>query len=427
MDLAKAKLRWLKESTLARNTGWMLLGQGLSLCFQAIYFVLLARLLGSAQFGVYAGALALVSLFAQYSSAGSDTVLLRYVSVDRERFPRYWGNVLISVCGFSLVVALLLQLLGRFILPAASASLLFPTAISLCLCTQLSLSAGRAFQAFQQLRFTAAINLFINLLRAMTAAGMLAFLHHATAREWILGSMLVSAAGGMVSVVVVSVKIGPPQFHIGLLGKHLREGLQYSFSTSTASVYNDVDKTMLSHYGMNVANGIYSMAYRAVEIASIPIFSLRDAALPEFFVRGRRGIGSAYAYGRSLLGKAAWFGLLAAAAMFLLAPLIPSLLGRDFAQSASALRWLCMIPFFRSIHQMTGAALTGAGLQRYRTRNQCIAAAFNFALNLWLIPRYGWLGAAWASLLTDGGLGAMNLTTASRLSRTWVEESIVPA
>ena len=65
---------------------------------------------------------------------------------------------------------------------------------------------------------------------------------------------------------------------------------------------------------------------------------------------------------------------------------------------------------------MTGAALTGAGLQRYRTTTQCIAAGANFALNLWLIPLYGWLGAAWASLLTDGGLGIMNWAIASRLA-----------
>jgi O-antigen/teichoic acid export membrane protein len=58
---------------------------------------------------------------------------------------------------------------------------------------------------------------------------------------------------------------------------------------------------------------------------------------------------------------------------------------------------------------MTGSALTGAGVQRYRTAAQLVAAAFNFGLNLWLIPRHGWHGAAWASLMTDASLGAMNL------------------
>ena len=34
-----------------------------------------------------------------------------------------------------------------------------------------------------------------------------------------------------------------------------------------------------------------------------------------------------------------------------------------------------------------------------------IAAGANVALNLVLIPRYSWRGAAWASLATDGMLG----------------------
>jgi O-antigen/teichoic acid export membrane protein len=174
-----------------------------------------------------------------------------------------------------------------------------------------------------------------------------------------------------------------------------------------------------------VANGIYSMAYRVVEIATMPIFSLRDAAIPRFFVQGAKGIEHSYTLGRSLMTKTVWLGLAAAAGMFLLAPVFPYVVGHDFAQSVSALRWLCLIPFFRSIHQMTGSALTGAGLQRYRTTTQCIAAAANFGLNLWLIPRHGWLGAAWASLLTDGSLGVMNWVIAARLAGAAVKRSVV--
>jgi O-antigen/teichoic acid export membrane protein len=40
--------------------------------------------------------------------------------------------------------------------------------------------------------------------------------------------------------------------------------------------------------------------------------------------------------------------------------------------------------------------------------SQLIAAGLNFGLNVYLIPSYSWRGAAWASLLTDGSLGAMN-------------------
>jgi len=38
-------------------------------------------------------------------------------------------------------------------------------------------------------------------------------------------------------------------------------------------------------------------------------------------------------------------------------------------------------------------------------------------MNLYLIPHYSWVGAAWASLLTDGGLAAMNWTLLAWLKR----------
>ena len=60
------------------------------------------------------------------------------------------------------------------------------------------------------------------------------------------------------------------------------------------------------------------------------------------------------------------------------------------------------------LHLSAGDTLTGGGYQRYRTAAQLCAAGLNFGLNLWLIPAYSWHGAAWASLVTDGGLAAGN-------------------
>ncbi len=55
-----------------------------------------------------------------------------------------------------------------------------------------------------------------------------------------------------------------------------------------------------------------------------------------------------------------------------------------------------------------GDAIAGAGHQKYRLTSQSIAAGGNLLLNLYLVPRYSWHGAAWASLATDGALGVMN-------------------
>ncbi|HTZ88911.1 MAG TPA: oligosaccharide flippase family protein [Alloacidobacterium sp.] len=407
----------IRASAMARNAGWMLAGQGIGVVSQAIYFVVLARLLGAVEFGIFAGAYAFASLAAPYSSLGTGTLLLRYVSLDRSQSKAYWGNVVLvtSIVGGLLIFGI--HFLGLHLLNPSSAHLVALAAFANCLCAQLTLESGRVFQAFEKLRITAILNLLTNIVRALTALTMLLTLHHATAFQWMIATTAVSFAVAVVAVVAATSLCGPPRPRPRLFWKHGAEGLGYSFAVSTFSVYNDIDKTMLSHYGMNLANGIYTMAYRAIDIATLPVLSIRDAALPRFFQRGAAGLGSASELSYRLLKRALPLALAATAALFLAAPLIPRILGHGFLNSVEALRWLCLIPVFRSVHQMTGSSLTGAGLQNYRTGAQVVAAGLNFLLNLWLIPNYGWHGAAWSSLVTDGALGVMNWSLLQVLTR----------
>jgi O-antigen/teichoic acid export membrane protein len=111
---------------------------------------------------------------------------------------------------------------------------------------------------------------------------------------------------------------------------------------------------------------------------------------------------------RTLLKRTLVLGVIVVAGMFLFAPILPHLVGNSYRDAVSALRWLCLIPIFRCFNLSAGDALSGAGDQKFRLVCQATAAIGNGLLNLYLIPRYSWHGAAWASLLTDGSLGVMN-------------------
>jgi len=395
-------------SPLARNAGWLLMGQGTGLALQAVYFVVVARLLGVKEYGIFVGAFALTGLVAQYSALGTGTVLLRYVSGNRSLFAAYWGNVLVVTTGVSALLFVLIGLLGKYCVSPASASLLMLSAAANCLCAQLTVETARVFQAFEKMRLTALLNLLTNLMRMIAALAMLVVMHHASARQWAVAATVVSSLSAAVAIGTVTVHFGWPTLDQGLFHKHWAEGVEYAFATSSASIYNDLDKTMLSHYGMNAANGIYTMAYRVIDIATMPVISIRDAAMPRLFSHGRNGMAAASELSNRLLKRALLVGLFVTIVLFIASPLVPRILGRGFADSAEALRWLCLIPLFRSVHLMAGSALTGAGMQRLRTTSQLTAAIVNFLLNLWLIPEYGWHGAAWSSLATDGALSAMN-------------------
>jgi O-antigen/teichoic acid export membrane protein len=334
--------------------------------------------------------------------------MLRQVSRHKSEFPQYWGNVLITTLSVGFLVILALARFGKWVVGPASASIIVLVALGECTCARIAEGAGQAFQAFEQLKHTATLTALTNIARLVTAACMVLVLHRATVRQWATASLFVSCLSAAMALILVTTRLGWPKFDFRLLRERALEGLGFSLAASTTSVYNDIDKTMLSRYGMLAANGTYSMAYRVIDISCTPIRALQSAAFPRFCQMGRNGARGSIAFTGKLLGKTLPFGLLAAAVMFLTAPIIPHVVGPSFASSVSALQWLCLLPVFRSLHLGAGDTLTGAGYQRYRTAAQLGAAGLNFGLNLWLIPAYSWHGAAWSSLATDGGLAAGN-------------------
>jgi O-antigen/teichoic acid export membrane protein len=387
----------------------MTMGQGISVIMQAAYFAILARLLGVIDYGIFVGAFAFTNLVAQYSTLGSGTIFLRYVSGNRQAFAVYWGNVVLLTLVLGGLMVAVLTVTGHFILNPASASLVIFAAIANCICSQLSIETGRVFQTFERMKVTAILSMLTNLVRTLAAGAMLVVMHRASALEWALASTAVSILAAVTGVVWVTVTFGRPQFRPIMFPKHGLEGFGHAIAGSTSSIYNDLDKTMLSHYGMNHDNGIYTVAYRVIDISSLPIFSIRDAAMPRLFERGRiSGVAASADFAHRLLKRTVPIGIVVSVGTFLAAPLIPLVVGRGFGESVNALRWLALIPLFRSFHQMTGSAMTSSGYQRYRTGSQLGAALLNFVLNLFLIPSYGWHGAAWASLATDGSLCFVN-------------------
>jgi O-antigen/teichoic acid export membrane protein len=273
---------------------------------------------------------------------------------------------------------------------------------------QFNSCTGQVFQTFEKMKISATLILLSNVLRLIMAAIFLVTLKSALAWQWALASLSVSGIGAIIAFVTVTRHFGRPSFSIPLLFQRAGEGFVFAISGSTTAVYNDVDKVVLTHDGMIRANGLYSMAYRVVNIGTMPIMSIVAAAFPRFFREGAKGIIGTVPMAKVLLKRTVFLALAISAGMFLLAPIIPHLVGKSYLESVSALRWLCLIPFFRCFHLSAGDAIAGAGYQKYRLLSQSIAALGNLGLNIILIPKLGWLGAAWTSLGTDALLGVMN-------------------
>ncbi|KJH72559.1 oligosaccharide flippase family protein [Aliterella atlantica] len=407
MNFSKLKLplTYLKQNSLAKNTLWMLLAQGLRLVLQAGYFVIIARVLGPEQYGAFVGVTALISILAPFASLGSGNLLIKNVSRNKALFAEYWGNALWMIVVSGLGLFALVLLIAPATLPKT-----IPLALIVLVClTDLIFArildvAGQAFQAVLWLSKTAQLNILPQVTRIIAALALVSLFAHPQAKTWTFLYLISTAVSALIAVFLVHRSLGYPKLALWRIKPEIAEGFYFSIGLSAQTVYNDIDKTMLARLATLSATGIYASAYRLIDVAFVPVRSLLAAAYTKFFQHGASGITGTMSFAKRLLPLAALYGVGVGIALFCLAPVVPYILGSEYQDAIAALRWLAPLPLLKSLHYFAADTLTGAGFQGIRSAMQAIVAIFNVSLNLWLIPTYSWQGAAWASLASDGFL-----------------------
>jgi O-antigen/teichoic acid export membrane protein len=416
------------KNGLVRNTTWMILGQGLRLVIQALYFVEIARSLGAANYGAFIGVVALVGIAYPFGALGSGNLLVKNVARDRSLYPTYLGRALAITTVTSSILLVVVLLLSHFALPAAiplllvllvaGADLFGLNIITVC---------SQAFQAFEQLNWTAVINVLISATRLIGALILIGIHRHPSPLQWGYVYFSSTTTVAIFAFALVWMKLGPPRFADLLSGAETREGIYFSISLSAQTIYNDIDKTMLARLSTLDATGIYGAAYRLIDVSFVPVSALLWSAYPNFFRAGTRGINHSFGYAKPLVLRTLGYSSFVCLFFLLFAGYVPLVIGPEYARTAEALRWLAPLPILKGLHYFLSDALTGAGHQGLRAAIQAGVAVFNVLINLWIIPAYSWRGAAWSSIASDGllvcGVGAAVLIL-SRRSRA-VEGEII--
>lgn len=412
------------STTLRRGSLWMMAGQMAALGFQAVYFVLVGRTLGSREYGAFVGVVALVAVLNQFSSCGMEMILLRNVSRNEGSFSQTWGTALrVSGVGFVVLLAAALGF-GRIFLKPELRLLVPWIAVSDGLFGKSVQLAGRALQGAGEMRRVAQLTAGMNAGRAALAAAVFAYAKwwggRVDALVWARIYWVAPLAVGAISGWMVTRRFGWPRF-ARLRLRDWSEGISFALSNSSISLYNDIDKTFLVGAGQTFAAGIYGAAYRIVDVATAPLYSVYAAATPRLFQEGGAGVEQAHALSNRILKRTAAYGIGMAVMLFFGAPLVPKLFGASFAGSVTALRWLCLLPLLRVLHYAWGTTITASASQWNRTATQAAAAVLNVALCVWLIPLWSWKGAAAASLVTDGALVGLSWVVLRRI-RTRIRE-----
>ena len=392
----------MKTGGLLRDTTHLSIGQGFRLVIQAAYFVLIARSLGPDAYGAFVTVVAMAALLGPFSSLGTPNLFFKNVRSGKREASVCWGNgILLTVISGTLLSALglgLSVLLHLKTVPFAVTIVCFADLVLLKV-TEL---AAFGFTALDQMKQTSIQSVVASLLRLAGIASLIVTTHPVTLHRWVIVYLVTSLLGMMYALWKGSREWGRPAIDLRALREDAAEGVFFSVAGSATTVYNDIDKIMLSRLADLTATGVYAAAYRVIDVTMTPVRSLAAAAYPQFFRKGMGGMAQTYPYALSLIAKTAVYGSLASTGLWLLAPVLPHVLGTKYEAVVPAVRWLALIPLLRCVHSFLADALSGAGLQRARTGIQVLVALINIALNLVILPRYSWRGAAWTSVGCDG-------------------------
>ncbi|MGL4880425.1 MAG: polysaccharide biosynthesis C-terminal domain-containing protein, partial [Waterburya sp.] len=314
----------------------------------------------------------------------------------------YWGTTILKTLLFSSIFTSIILIVYSFSpVPNISSYSVFFVALGNLIFLKLNDATRDAFIAVGKLDYTAKTIVLVSISRVIVAILFVVMFDEHSVLTWSVLYAGATLASAIISTYLVIKQVNYPKFNFLQVKQDLKLGFSYAISVSAQNVYNDLDKVMLTKMSTSTANGIYTTAYQVLTVAFTPIQSIALAAFRKFFQQGASGIQGSLKLCKKLLPLSVGYSLLAVLGLIVCAPLLPVILGSEYQQSVGALIWLSPTIVLKTIHFFAAGALTGANYQSTRSTAQVLVAVFNGLLNFWLIPKYSFYGAIWATIASE--------------------------
>jgi O-antigen/teichoic acid export membrane protein len=372
----------------------------LNLALGVVVTFILARGLGSSNFGVWSTLFAACQIAGSFGELGLTQVTVSRAAADPDREPHWLGALLLLrlLVVIPITVASLIAVL--LIAPTSQARV----AGVLIACVALAGAPG-VMSAVFQLRIRNDISMVILTLNsvlwaaAVIAVAALSGGITAFAAAFLLTTALMTGLSVVIALRFTKVRLrGTRRLWRPLLRVGVGVGIAGIFVTG----YVKLDQILVFEFAGSHQAGLYGAAYRLLDqVQFIPI-SVMTTLFPL--------IAAAYATRRdrvlNLLQASGEY--LSMASLPILAftivaarPIMFLLFGAQFVEAAPALPILAGAFVSISFGYLVGNMVVILELQRRFAIYAAIGLLLNAALNVVLIPRYGFVAAAWVTLLTE--------------------------
>lgn len=186
---------------------------------------------------------------------------------------------------------------------------------------------------------------------------------------------------------------------------HLHGGIIYFIPTIATSVYTILDKAMIGWVTKSAnENGYYEQAYKIVQMVLVVVTSLRTVTLPRVVrLYSEKNYEGVMEIIDSTVRFVLCISLPMSVGLAMVAPqLVPLFLGESFQKCILIVQVLSALVVILGLSVLvSGQCLTAMGKQKQANSCVIVGAAINFIINLLLIPKYGALGAAIATICAE--------------------------
>ena len=401
MLIERLKLRGTLREIVA-NMGWLLALRVVRTLFALFVMVWVARYLGAGRFGVFQYALAFVGLFSPLAILGLQQILVRDIVRSPEARDEILGTAFVLRLAGGIVCALVVIAVIAAVRAQDQQVRTATIVFSLSLLLQPFDSIEMYFSSLVRSKYTViarTIALVVsNLLRIaaiLTASGVLTFI-------WIA---VIDAAVGSAGLVAMyrhlGLRLGVWRFSMRRARHLLGQSWTLILSGALAIIYFKIDQVMLGQMSGDVEVGIYSTAVRLSEVWYFLPAAVTASVFPALVRSRDQGIGVYRLRLQQLCDALALMAFAVAVPVtFVARPLMLLLYGREFEAAGPILAlhiWAGLFVFLKTaLHQWL---LNESRLQFLFITNG-IGAAINVGINLLLIPRYGGMGAAVATVIS---------------------------
>jgi len=385
-----------------RNAAILMAAQIVSKGAGLAALVVLANYLGAGLFGTYAFALAFTTLFIPLLDFGMDAYGVREMARDHTRVPSYLGSMLLMKLALAGLSFFLIWWVIRLLHYPALTRHLVCLAGWITIVRTYANSFVAVFRSYQRMEYEALVMVLGKLLEAAaTFAGVVFFLSIDSILYWTLAATVLVL---MLAYRVSSRTFARPAFRIRreLWIRLLKGGLPFTLTGVFVMVYFKMNNVLLSKMVGDKAVGLYDSATNLIYPLTVISAAIVTAVFPAISRHAHRQREKAVQSYLQAIKFSLMIALPMALGIYVLADRIYVLLYKpEFFEAVPALKILSALLPVIFITNVFGNTLGAADRQGIVFGVSVLNAAVNVALNVFLIPRFGYNGSAAAAVLTE--------------------------